>query len=142
MSARMPLRGILADPAMSGAYFVDQREREDYREAAGQLGFAIASIDFEGCSDKIDALCRFAGALRFPEWFGHNWDALSDCLSDLSWMPADGYLLLLENTDGWRRADGEGFAIALEVLEQASAGWKSERTAFWALVLVDDPFAS
>ena len=30
-------------------------------------------------------------ALRFPEWFGHNWDALTDCLLDMGWLPAAGY---------------------------------------------------
>ncbi|WP_446686701.1 barstar family protein [Pseudofulvimonas gallinarii] len=26
-----------------------------------------------------------AAVFRFPEWFGDNWDALADCLADLSW---------------------------------------------------------
>jgi len=142
VSARLPLGGMLADPAMAGAYLVDQREQEAYAEAAAMLGFAAAAVDFSGCQDKADALCRFARALRFPEWFGHNWDALADCLSDLSWMPADGYLLLLTGTDAWRRTDRESFDITLEVLEQAAEGWKAERVPFWALVLVDDPFAA
>lgn len=142
MSASLSLCAMLADPAMSGAYFVAARERESYLDAAAQVGFEATTIDFNGCTGKADALGRFARALRFPEWFGHNLDALADCLSDLSWMPAGGYVLLLEDVDGWRAADRESFDLALEVLEQASAGWKAEGVAFWALALVEDPFAA
>ena len=142
VSARVPLCGMLADPAMAGAYFVARDERQAYADAAGLLGFASAVIDFDGCRDKADALCRFARELRLPEWFGHNWDALADCLADLSWMPADGYLLMLANTEGWQQADPESFDLAIEVLGQAAEGWIGERVPFWALVLVDDPFAA
>ena len=33
-------------------------------------------------------LQRIASALGFPSWFGGNWDALFDCLADLSWQSA------------------------------------------------------
>lgn len=34
---------------------------------------------------KAELLERVALALSFPDYFGRNWDALIDCLSDLSW---------------------------------------------------------
>ncbi|TDC84015.1 hypothetical protein E1193_07015 [Micromonospora sp. KC606] len=39
----------------------------------------------------------FSDALLFPSYFGWNWAALSDCLTDLHWLPADGYLVIVEN---------------------------------------------
>jgi RNAse (barnase) inhibitor barstar len=54
-------------------------------------------------TDK-DLFAVIASAMQFPDYFGNNWDALDECLSDMDWLPADGYLLVLhEATKGWSR---------------------------------------
>lgn len=133
MSA-LELRTLLVDASQDGAYFVDVRDREAIEEAAIALGFAVASVDFAGCCDKAEVLARFAQALRFPDWFGDNWDALADCLGDLSWWPADGYLLLLDHAGAWRTADGDAFTTLLDILNQAAQQWSAQQVPFWALI--------
>ena len=61
------------------------------------------TIDCGGCADKKELHARIADALDFPDWYGHNLDALMDCLTDLEdtrvtltgWrevtFPADGF---------------------------------------------------
>lgn len=44
---------------------------------------------------KQDLLRALATGLKLPKYFGHNWDALEECLRDLSWMPADASIVLL-----------------------------------------------
>ena len=41
------------------------------------------TIDCGGCADKKELHARIAEALSFPDWYGHNLDALMDCLTDL-----------------------------------------------------------
>jgi RNAse (barnase) inhibitor barstar len=41
-----------------------------------------------GIRSKQKLLNVLADKLRFPRYFGHNWDALEECLRDLSWLPA------------------------------------------------------
>ena len=41
------------------------------------------TIDCGGCADKKELHARIAAALGFPDWYGHNLDALMDCLTDL-----------------------------------------------------------
>jgi RNAse (barnase) inhibitor barstar len=130
----LELRALLADADQNGAYFVDVRDREGLDGIARELGFAVATIDFAGCDTRDEVLARFAAALRFPDWFGGNWDALADCLGDLSWWPADGYLLLLDHAGAWRATEPAEFATLLEVLNEAALGWSAQRLPFWALV--------
>src|SRR5215468_2567117 len=59
--------------------------------------FVVARLDGTKMTDADHAFCEFSDALLFPGYFGWNWDALSDCLRDLNWLPADGYLIIVEN---------------------------------------------
>jgi len=76
---------------------------------------------------------RIAGALAFPAWFGGNWDALEDCLSDLSWLSAGGYVLLLENVHGLPRVER---GTLVDVLAASAASWAERKRPFFA-VFVD-----
>ena len=87
-------------------------------------GVHCLRVDLESCADKKEFLIRVSNALQFPEWFGNNWDALYDCLNDLSWWPAEGYLLVLENADEFLRHSPEAFAIAQSILSDAAAAWQ------------------
>ena len=83
--------------------------------------------------DREALLDALAGALVFPEWFGHNWDALADCLGDLSWLEAPGYLLVVEDARQFHGQSPATWNIAAEILAQACADWQSRNKAFWVL---------
>jgi RNAse (barnase) inhibitor barstar len=38
---------------------------------------------------------EIAAAMQFPYYFGENGSALTDCITDLEWLPADAYLLAI-----------------------------------------------
>lgn len=127
---------LLADASQAGAYFVDSRNRESLLEGGAMLQFAVLPVDLRGCVDADAAMAEIADALRFPEWFGENLDALADCLSDLSWLPASGYVLLLENTGEWRAQALDTFDTMLEILNQTAECWAKDRVPFWAFLPV------
>lgn len=135
----LQLRAMLADPAMCGVYAVPGDPGVDYLDIARSLDFAAIAIDFAGCTGKDDALARLAAALRFPDWFGGNWDALADSLADLSWLPAPGYVLLLEHVDAWREAHPQAFETLSDILDDTATRWAGERIPFWALLPARDP---
>ena len=134
------LDSLLRDSARNGAYFVDVRDRAALVAAGIQIGLHVACADLRGCEDQAAGLPRIAQALEFPDWFGDNWDALADSLSDLSWLQGDGdkpltgVLLLLDHGDDWHEADGTGFATLIEVLQDAADAWREAGTPFWAML--------
>ena len=100
-------------------------------------------IDLAGCDDKTALLARFASALKFPSWFGSNWDALADCLTDLSWLPAPAYRIFLLQPGQLRQADPEVLATSLEILDEAAAYWADEGVAFTVELIEDgDPLTT
>lgn len=128
------LRALLVEPEQSGAFYVDARDTAAMAEAAVALDFGLARVDLAGCTGKDDLLARVARSARFPDWFGRNWDALADCLGDLSWWPAPGYVLLLEHSSECRAAATEDFRTLVSILDEAAEDWRERNVAFWALL--------
>lgn len=58
-------------------------------------GFFIRQLNLSAHPEKADLMAYLAQELGFPEHFGANWDALVDCLCDMEWAPANGYILTL-----------------------------------------------
>lgn len=77
---------------------------------------------------------ELAAALQFPDYFGENWDAVRDCLTDLDLPPGAGFVLLVRDADQLLLdAPGERAGVMLRVLETAAAEWAEpvERGEWW-----------
>jgi hypothetical protein len=101
---------------------------------ATSLGLEAIRVDLAGCEDKAGLLERIAAALDFPAWFGANWDALYDCLADLSWRQGQGWVLILENAHDLRRAAPEALDTALAIMREAAAAWDARAVPLRVLV--------
>lgn len=86
------------------------------------------AVEIDLGQEPIEAIAR---ALQFPEWFGGNWDALEDCLGDLSWRKSARTVLAMKN---FQRNDDLG--ILIDILSSTAQFWTEQGQSFVA-VFVD-----
>ncbi|GAA1917866.1 hypothetical protein GCM10009716_28520 [Streptomyces sodiiphilus] len=113
--------------------------REEALGAASAAGWYGAGLELEGTRDKETFLRRCAEGLSLPAWFGWNWDALYDCLTDLSWWtvpdrPPAGYLIVAGGWHGFEKAAPEVSGTAACILEDAVAHWRKRNTPLAVLL--------
>lgn len=133
----MPLEAIenLLEANRGGVWFLPvHADAKSVQAVAKRHGFAFFHIDGKNISRKEQFLNHTATALHFPEHFGHNWDALEECLTDLEWVDAEGYVIYYEHIDGLLTAHPDQFETLVEILRDAVVSWKEDDTAMVVLL--------
>lgn len=136
MRAHAPVPG---NARHNGVFLLTPDRFEALDGEAHDKGLCVCRADLIGCRDKDDLLARLAVALRCPDSFGGNWDALADVLRDLSWLPATGVALLCDHA-GELRDGGDATLVTLEdVCRDAARFWRAQDTAFLAAFAMSGP---
>ena len=90
--------------------------------AAYRDGEALLARIPAGTRGKRELLTALAKQLAFPAYFGGNWDALSDCLRDLSWLPECKRVVIVHNAMPLHSTVQR--QTYLEVLRDAATSWR------------------
>jgi hypothetical protein len=114
----------LSDPASSGVYRVADGAALETALALGRHDFT--AIELRGSKEEI--LEAIARSLGFPDWFGGNWDALEDCLTDLSPGEGGNRIILFK-----AEVDNDDMRILLDVLSSVAEFWKERKRPFFAV---------
>jgi hypothetical protein len=125
------LSALLKDPSRSGVYGASRADT--IAEAVLGSKLNVGRVSLRGADTKDALLQRMAKCLAFPDWFGENWDALEDCLTDLSWCEAEGHVLIFE---AYTPSDDLG--ILIDVLASSAEFWAARNRAFYAVFIDPD----
>ena len=85
---------------------------------------------------KRDLLRMLASKLRFPNYFGENWDALEECLIDLTWLAPPHEVAIVHKY--LPLMDSKQRAVYLDILKQTLAGGHRLRRVIFPLDAKDD----
>ena len=133
MKSPQALDKIFRNQSHAGVYAVSGNV-SDIQRAARAAGHSIAKLDLKKAAGKSGLLRLIARELKFPKYFGQNWDALHDCLTDLSWHDANGHTLILLNAKTFAERHKEAFDTAIEIFKNAADHWRTRDKPFWVLV--------
>lgn len=84
-----------------------------------------------GIRSKQKLFAIFARALRFPSYFGWNWDAFEECLLDLSWLPPELPIVVVHEALPF--GETENRETYLSILEK----WRTKSAREVRLILCD-----
>lgn len=101
---------------------------QEVAHAVEHAGWGFGHLDGLGAESKEEFLDRIAEALKFPDYFGRNLDALADCLADVG-KDKEGTVLLWDGWGPFARSDPEAFAAVRTVLEERASDERSGRFA-------------
>lgn len=88
-------------------------EQQDFQDFVAHIPTSI--------SDTKTLFDVFFEKLQFPGYFGFNWNALSDCLRDLSWVQQYRVVVLHHDLPNLAKED---LFIYLDVLQECTESWK------------------
>lgn len=115
----------LQDASRSGVYRAARADEIVDAVRASEL--SLTRVPY---AEKQPLLKNIAAALEFPDWFGANWDALEDCLTDLSWRKAGGHVLLFEEAK-----PGDDLGVLIDVLRSSAEFWAGRGRPFFAVFI-------
>jgi RNAse (barnase) inhibitor barstar len=104
----------------------------ELQEEAARLGQHFLYAYCAEATTKQQVLACIAQAFHFPKHFGKNFDALSDCLTDLPYKagPQPGFLVVIEQLPNTPKFDKEARETLLDVFRDAADFWAEKKVAF------------
>jgi len=74
------------------------------------------------CCDR-DMFNEVSAAYQFPYYFGCNWNAFNECITDLVWLPADSYITAIADYDYLINKWPDGAKYLIDSLLYAAEEW-------------------
>ncbi|MEH2177574.1 barstar family protein [Nostoc sp.] len=94
-------------------------------QIAAEPGTKVFYLDGKKINSKETFLSKAAEVMQFPTYFGANWDAFDECITYLTWCPAEKYVILYDHAEIFAQAEPTQYQIALDILNSAKEYWEA-----------------
>jgi RNAse (barnase) inhibitor barstar len=133
----MPLAAFDAvlEEGKGGVYFAPGIvDAKSVARAAKAAGFHYFHIDGRNIARKEQLMNAMATALDLPPHFGHNWDALEECLNDMEGAEGDGFVIHYDQVDALAQGHASELQTLVEIFRDSVESWREDGTAMVVLM--------
>ena len=96
-------------------------------------GILLVEADATLMMNYEDLFRELAAVFQFPDYFGENYNALDECITDLEWLPAEGYLFVIKNSASLMIEEPSvDLEVLLRILDEAGKEWADPYIEWWA----------
>lgn len=124
----------LANTEIAGVFEIPEGGSSALLAAASANAYLVYRIDFRKARSREEMLKSIGDSMGLPPWFGNNYDALVDCLCDLGWAVAPGYVLIVENCHNAHNVAAPDFNMILDLMAEIADSWREQGKPFWCFV--------
>lgn len=96
---------------------------DEVRSRAADQDALIIELDGAAMPTAEDLFREYADAFSFPDYFGANWPAFHECMTELADVPATSYLTVIRRADLLLRADLGEMPTLLRLLDVIGQTW-------------------
>ena len=132
----MPLAALesVLEKRQGGVYWLPTApDAKAVKKAAKELEYDFFHIEGKNIARKEQLMNAMATALDLPPHFGHNWDALEECLNDMDSVEGDGFVILFDHVDALAAAHPSELETLVEILRDSVTSWREDGTAMVVL---------
>lgn len=103
---------------------VDKSELADLASAWVDAGLTVRVVRGAKMAAAHALFDEVAAAFQFPLYFGENWDALDECLSDLEWLPRrSGFVFVIADAGRVLEAEAGLLRVFVGSVVRAADEW-------------------
>jgi RNAse (barnase) inhibitor barstar len=126
------LDGLLKNVPPNVVQSIRAFQPTDLQAEAERLGQHFLYAHCGEATTKHQVLTTIAKSFHFPKHFGKNFDALSDCLTDLTLQAGSqpGFIVVLEQLPNTPKFDRDARETLLDVFRDAADFWAERKVAF------------
>lgn len=133
MSDLQPLLRIDSAPLL--LLETDLGAASDAMSAWRDAGLTVRSVRGRKMRTVDRLFDEVAAALQFPHYFGENWPAFDECLSDMDWLPTESgiVIVILDANEVLRDSPDSELEVLVRLIERAADHYAQpiERGEWW-----------